>query len=41
MKFMKEYDLMEPGQAPTCMRVEFVRARHEDDEGSEKARFAE
>jgi hypothetical protein len=29
---MEQYDLVKDEQLPTCMRVEFVRARHEDDD---------
>lgn len=37
-KFMEEYDLVKDEQIPTSLRVEFVRARHEDeDRGLEKA----
>jgi hypothetical protein len=32
MKTMERYDLLKLEQAPTCMRIEFVRARHEDDD---------
>jgi hypothetical protein len=29
---MEQYDLVKDEQVPTCMRVEFVSARHEDDD---------
>jgi hypothetical protein len=32
MKTMEQYDLLKDEQVPTCLRVEFVRARHEDDD---------
>src|SRR5258708_23932981 len=32
MKTMEQYDLVKDEQVPTCMRVEFVRARREDDD---------
>jgi hypothetical protein len=32
MKTMEQYDLLKDEQVPTCMRIEFVRARHEDDD---------
>jgi hypothetical protein len=32
MKTMEQYDLVKDEQVPTCLRVEFVRARHEDDD---------
>jgi Family of unknown function (DUF5681) len=32
MKTMERYDLLKLEQVPTCMRIEFVRARHQDDD---------
>jgi hypothetical protein len=32
MKTMERYDLLKLEQVPNCMRIEFVRARHQDDD---------